>query len=58
VTELVEPAYALLTDGTGIEIRRLRPEDAEAVRRMHQQMSPDNLWKIPICGPCSTSPTA
>jgi acyl-CoA synthetase (NDP forming)/GNAT superfamily N-acetyltransferase len=37
-------AYALLTDGTTIEIRPARPEDFEAVRDMHAEMSPDNLY--------------
>src|SRR5450631_2725524 len=37
-------AYALLTDGTTIEIRPARPEDFEAVRDMHTKMSPDNLY--------------
>ena len=37
-------AYALLTDGTTIEIRPARPEDFDAVRDMHAKMSPDNLY--------------
>ena len=37
-------AYALLTDGTTIEIRPARPEDFAAVRDLHAQMSPDNLY--------------
>jgi acyl-CoA synthetase (NDP forming)/GNAT superfamily N-acetyltransferase len=36
--------YALLTDGTTIEIRPTRPDDFEAVRDMHAQMSPENLY--------------
>ena len=36
--------YALLTDGSTVEIRPARPEDAEAVRAMHAAMSPDNLY--------------
>jgi acyl-CoA synthetase (NDP forming)/GNAT superfamily N-acetyltransferase len=41
----VEPGtYALLTDGTTIEIRPARPDDFEAVRDMHAQMSPENLY--------------
>jgi acyl-CoA synthetase (NDP forming)/RimJ/RimL family protein N-acetyltransferase len=42
-----EPAdgvFALLIDGTTVLIREARPEDAEAVRRMHEQMSPDNIY--------------
>ena len=38
-------AYALLTDGTTIEIRAARPDDFEAVRDMHAKMSPDNLYR-------------
>src|SRR5512142_231830 len=37
-------AYALLTDGTTVEIRPARPGDFEAVRGMHTKMSPDNLY--------------
>ena len=37
-------AYALLTDGTTIEIRPARPGDFDAVRDMHAKMSPDNLY--------------
>ena len=36
--------YALLTDGTTIEIRPARPQDHEAVRQMHAAMSPDNIY--------------
>jgi acyl-CoA synthetase (NDP forming)/GNAT superfamily N-acetyltransferase len=36
--------YALLTDGTTIEIRPARPEDRDAVRQMHAAMSPDNIY--------------
>jgi acyl-CoA synthetase (NDP forming)/GNAT superfamily N-acetyltransferase len=36
--------YALLTDGTTIEIRPARPQDREAVRQMHAAMSPDNIY--------------
>jgi acyl-CoA synthetase (NDP forming)/GNAT superfamily N-acetyltransferase len=44
MTELAASAYALLTDGTEIEIRSLCPADVEAVRRMHQQMSQESLY--------------
>jgi len=37
-------AYALLIDGTTIEIRAARPGDFDAVRDMHAKMSPDNLY--------------
>ena len=36
--------YALLTDGTTVEIRPARPDDFEAVRDMHANMSPENLY--------------
>jgi acyl-CoA synthetase (NDP forming)/GNAT superfamily N-acetyltransferase len=36
--------YALLTDGTTVEIRPTRPDDLEAVRDMHARMSPENLY--------------
>ncbi len=36
--------YALLTDGTTVLIRPARPEDEPAVREMHEQMSPDNIY--------------
>jgi acyl-CoA synthetase (NDP forming)/GNAT superfamily N-acetyltransferase len=37
-------AYALLTDGTTIQIRAAVPEDFAAVRDLHAKMSPDNLY--------------
>ena len=37
-------AYALLTDGTTIEIRPTRPGDFDAVRDMHTRMSRDNFY--------------
>ena len=36
--------YALLTDGTTVEIRSARQQDAEAVRAMHAAMSEDNIY--------------
>jgi acyl-CoA synthetase (NDP forming)/GNAT superfamily N-acetyltransferase len=36
--------YALLTDGSTVEIRPADPGDAEDVRAMHAAMSPDNLY--------------
>ncbi len=36
--------YALLTDGTTVEIRPARPGDFEPVRQMHASMSPDNAY--------------
>jgi len=38
-------AYALLTDGTTIEIRFAGPDDFDAVRDMHTGMSPQNLYR-------------
>jgi acyl-CoA synthetase (NDP forming)/GNAT superfamily N-acetyltransferase len=37
-------AYALLTDGTTIQIRPAQPDDFAAVRDMHAKMSPENLY--------------
>jgi acyl-CoA synthetase (NDP forming)/GNAT superfamily N-acetyltransferase len=37
-------AYALLTDGTTVEIRPARPDDFDAVRDLHAKMSPENLY--------------
>ncbi|HET9894494.1 MAG TPA: GNAT family N-acetyltransferase [Streptosporangiaceae bacterium] len=39
-----EGVYALLTDGTTVLIRPANPGDASAVQRMHEQMSPDNIY--------------
>jgi acyl-CoA synthetase (NDP forming)/RimJ/RimL family protein N-acetyltransferase len=36
--------YALLTDGSMVEIRHAGPQDADAVREMHAAMSPDNMY--------------
>ncbi len=36
--------YALLTDGSTVEIRPARPGDTDAVREMHAAMSPDNMY--------------
>ena len=37
-------SYALLADGTTLTIRAAGPEDYEPVRRLHEAMSPDNLY--------------
>ena len=37
-------SYALLADGTTVEIRPAGPDDHEAVLRFHEAMSPDNLY--------------
>ena len=36
--------YALLTDGSTVEIRHARPDDARAVQAMHAAMSADNFY--------------
>ena len=36
--------YALLTDGSTVEIRPARPQDADAVRTMHADMSQANFY--------------
>ena len=40
----VQGVYALLIDGTTVLIRPAGPADEEAVRLMHQAMSPDNIY--------------
>ena len=41
----MKPAvYALLADGRTVEIRPARPTDFEAVKSMHEQMSPNNSY--------------
>ena len=37
-------SYALLADGTTVEIRPAGPDDAGAVTRFHEAMSEDNLY--------------
>ncbi len=45
MTATPEPgSYALLSDGSTVQIRRASPEDADAVRDMHAAMSPDNMY--------------
>jgi len=43
-TRAGDSAYALLTDGTTIEVRPAQPGDFDAVREMYIRMSPDNLY--------------
>jgi acyl-CoA synthetase (NDP forming) len=38
------PVYALLADGSTVEIRRAGPADFDAVKAMHEAMSPDNTY--------------
>ena len=42
--QVMPRTYALLTDGSTVEIRPARAQDADAVRAMHAAMSPDNLY--------------
>ena len=46
MTALTAPgcSYALLADGTTITIRPARPGDFARVKRLHDEMSPDNLY--------------
>jgi len=37
-------SYALLADGSTVEIRPAQPEDCDDVRELHEQMSPDNAY--------------
>jgi acyl-CoA synthetase (NDP forming)/RimJ/RimL family protein N-acetyltransferase len=37
-------SYALLSDGSTVEIRPAQPQDADDIRQMHRQMSPDNAY--------------
>ena len=37
-------SYALLTDGTTLTIRRAGPGDYDAVKRLPEAMSPENLY--------------
>ncbi len=39
-----QPSYALLADGSTVEIRHATPEDAADVRQMHEELSPANSY--------------
>ena len=39
-----DQVYALLSDGTTVEIRRAGPDDFDLVKAMHAAMSPDNTY--------------
>ncbi len=39
-----DQVYALLADGTTVEIRPAGPDDFDAVKAMHEAMSPDNTY--------------
>jgi len=43
-TKGTSQVYALLADGTTVEIRPAGPGDFDAVKAMHQAMSPDNTY--------------
>ncbi len=43
-TDAESGVYALLTDGATILIRSARPDDFDAVRELHEKMSPDSLY--------------
>ena len=40
----VKRVYALLADGTTVEIRPATPEDFDAVKAMHEAMSANNAY--------------
>ena len=44
VAEPVGSVYALLADGTTVEIRPAAPGDFDAIKAMHEEMSPANLY--------------
>ena len=44
MTQAAGQAYALLADGTTVEIRPADPADFDAVKAMHEAMSPDNTY--------------
>jgi acyl-CoA synthetase (NDP forming)/GNAT superfamily N-acetyltransferase len=44
VTQETDRAYALLADGTTVEIRPARPDDFAAVKAMHEALSADNAY--------------
>jgi acyl-CoA synthetase (NDP forming)/RimJ/RimL family protein N-acetyltransferase len=44
LTPAPEATYALLADGSTVEIRAARPEDYDAVRDMHANLSPNNAY--------------
>ena len=44
VTTPAAATYALLTDGSTVEVRAARAQDHEAVRAMHAAMAPENIY--------------
>ena len=43
-SEMTTATFALLIDGSTVEIRQARPQDRDAVREMHAKMSPENMY--------------
>ncbi len=43
-TQQAGPVYALLADGSTVQIRRAGPGDFDAVKAMHEAMSPDSVY--------------
>src|SRR5438034_7055642 len=41
--------YALLADGTTVEIRQAGPGDYDAIKAMHEAMAPDNIYLRFFC---------
>ena len=39
-----QPSYALLADGSTVEIRHAKPADAADIRQMHDDLSPSNAY--------------
>jgi acyl-CoA synthetase (NDP forming)/GNAT superfamily N-acetyltransferase len=44
MAQAVGPVYALLADGSTVEVRPASPADFDAVKAMHEAMSPDNSY--------------
>ena len=44
MTSPAAATYALLTDGSTVEVRAARAQDHEAVRAMHAAMAPENIY--------------
>ena len=42
--QAADPVYALLADGSTVEIRPAGPADFDAVKAMHEAMSPNNAY--------------
>jgi len=44
VAQAADSVYALLADGSTVEIRPAVPADFDAVKAMYEAMSPDNTY--------------